>query len=168
MTTWTTTNAESPRGGRLTAGAWGWTARKTPTGLRCALRVRWYQIDVNDAPRGYPRLLMVVETMNFFSPCRGVSKRHNCNITARVAAVSTQRLSCEKPVRTSLVRSQVRTKSPYRRCDQNCTGCDQAAPPWTNAERYEKSPIYRAIKSLVAAGAIHEAAGMVCVATAAK
>ena len=36
------------------------------------------------------------------------------------------------------------------------------------AERYEKSPIYRAIKSLVAAGAINEAAGMVCVATAAK
>jgi putative DNA primase/helicase len=36
------------------------------------------------------------------------------------------------------------------------------------AERYEKSPIYRAIKSLVAAGAIHEAAGIVCVATVAK
>ena len=36
------------------------------------------------------------------------------------------------------------------------------------AERYEKGPIYRAMQSLVTAQAIHEAAGMVSVATAAK
>ena len=34
--------------------------------------------------------------------------------------------------------------------------------------RYEKGPIYRAMKSLVTAAAIHEAAGMVCVAGVAK
>ncbi|MCP2086079.1 UNVERIFIED_ORG: hypothetical protein J2Y81_002096 [Paraburkholderia sediminicola] len=34
--------------------------------------------------------------------------------------------------------------------------------------RYEKGPIYRAIKSLVAASAVHEAAGMVCLAGALK
>lgn len=34
--------------------------------------------------------------------------------------------------------------------------------------RYEKGPIYRAIKSLVGAAAIHEAAGMVCAAVVAK
>ena len=34
--------------------------------------------------------------------------------------------------------------------------------------RYEKGPIYRAMKTLVTAGAIHEAAGMVCVSGAAK
>lgn len=34
--------------------------------------------------------------------------------------------------------------------------------------RYEKGPIYRAMKSLVTAAAIHEAAGMVCAAGAAK
>ena len=35
------------------------------------------------------------------------------------------------------------------------------------AGRYEKGPIYRAIKTLVTANAIHEAAGMVCIATVA-
>lgn len=34
--------------------------------------------------------------------------------------------------------------------------------------RYEKGPIYRAMKALVTANAIHEAAGMVCITTAAK
>lgn len=34
--------------------------------------------------------------------------------------------------------------------------------------RYEKGPVYRAMKALVAAAAIHEAAGMVCIAAAAK
>jgi hypothetical protein len=34
--------------------------------------------------------------------------------------------------------------------------------------RYERSNVYRAIRSLVAAQAIHEAAGMVCIAAAAK
>lgn len=34
--------------------------------------------------------------------------------------------------------------------------------------RYEKGPVYRAIKALVTACALHEAAGMVCVATVAK
>ena len=34
--------------------------------------------------------------------------------------------------------------------------------------RYEKGPIYRAMKSLVTAAAIHEAAGMVCAAGVAK
>lgn len=34
--------------------------------------------------------------------------------------------------------------------------------------RYEKGPVYRAIKALVAAMAVHEAAGMVCIAEAAK
>ncbi|MCO5411092.1 helicase RepA family protein [Ralstonia mojiangensis] len=36
------------------------------------------------------------------------------------------------------------------------------------AGRYEKGPVYRAIQSLVAARAVNEAAGMVCIATAAK
>ena len=35
-------------------------------------------------------------------------------------------------------------------------------------DRYEKGPVYRAMKALVTANAIHEAAGMVCVAGAAK
>ena len=34
--------------------------------------------------------------------------------------------------------------------------------------RYEKGPIYRAMKALVTAAAIHEAAGMVCAAGVAK
>jgi len=34
--------------------------------------------------------------------------------------------------------------------------------------RYEKGPVYRAIKALVAAAAVHEAAGMVCIAGGAK
>lgn len=34
--------------------------------------------------------------------------------------------------------------------------------------RYEKGPVYRAMKALVTAAAIHEAAGMVCIAEAAK
>ena len=34
--------------------------------------------------------------------------------------------------------------------------------------RYERGPIYRAMKSLVTAAAIHEAAGMVCAAEVAK
>jgi hypothetical protein len=34
--------------------------------------------------------------------------------------------------------------------------------------RYEKGPIYRAMKALVTAGAVHEAAGMVCAAGVAK
>ena len=34
--------------------------------------------------------------------------------------------------------------------------------------RYERGPIYRAMKALVTASAIHEAAGMVCVAGVAK
>lgn len=34
--------------------------------------------------------------------------------------------------------------------------------------RYEKGPVYRAMQSLVKAGAIHEAAGMVCIAEVAK
>ena len=34
--------------------------------------------------------------------------------------------------------------------------------------RYEKGPIYRAMKALLTAGALHEAAGMVCAAGAAK
>ena len=34
--------------------------------------------------------------------------------------------------------------------------------------RYEKGPVYRAMKSLVTANAIHEAAGMVCIAEVAK
>jgi len=36
------------------------------------------------------------------------------------------------------------------------------------AGRYEKGPVYRAMKALVTAAAIHEAAGMVCIAEAAK
>jgi hypothetical protein len=36
------------------------------------------------------------------------------------------------------------------------------------AGRYEKGPIYRAMKALVSASAIHEASGMVCIAEAAK
>jgi len=35
-------------------------------------------------------------------------------------------------------------------------------------DQYEKSSIYRAMRSLVTAGAIHEAAGMVCIAVAAN
>jgi len=34
--------------------------------------------------------------------------------------------------------------------------------------RYEKGPVYRAMKALVAAAALHEAAGMVCIAGSAK
>jgi hypothetical protein len=34
--------------------------------------------------------------------------------------------------------------------------------------RYEKGPVYRAMKALVTAAAVHEAAGMVCIAGAAK
>jgi hypothetical protein len=34
--------------------------------------------------------------------------------------------------------------------------------------RYEKGPIYRAMKAVVTAAAIHEAAGMVCAAGVAK
>ena len=36
------------------------------------------------------------------------------------------------------------------------------------AGRYEKGPVYRAMKTLATAGAVHEAAGMVCIAGAAK
>lgn len=36
------------------------------------------------------------------------------------------------------------------------------------AGRYERGPVYRAIKTLAAASAVHEAAGVVCIATGAK
>lgn len=36
------------------------------------------------------------------------------------------------------------------------------------SERYERGPVYRAIKALVSASAVHEAAGIVCIAAGAK
>lgn len=48
------------------------------------------------------------------------------------------------------------------------TGVKKAEVVLHFAGRYEKGPIYRAMKALVTAEAIHEAAGMVCIAEAAK
>lgn len=47
-------------------------------------------------------------------------------------------------------------------------GIKKAAVVAHFADRYAKGPVYRAMQALVTAQAIHEAAGMVCVATAAK
>lgn len=47
-------------------------------------------------------------------------------------------------------------------------GIKKAAVVAHFADRYAKGPIYRAIQALVTAQAIHEAAGMVCISTAAK
>ena len=47
-------------------------------------------------------------------------------------------------------------------------GIKKAAVVAHFADRYVKGPVYRAMQALVTAGAIHEATGMVCIATAAK
>lgn len=47
-------------------------------------------------------------------------------------------------------------------------GMKQSAVVAHFSERYRKTSIYRAIKALASAGAVHEAAGMVCIASEAK
>jgi hypothetical protein len=47
-------------------------------------------------------------------------------------------------------------------------GIKKAAVVAHFADRYVKGPVYRAMQALVTAQAIHEAAGMVCIANAAK
>jgi hypothetical protein len=143
------------------AGARGWS------GIRAAVDT---EIEVTDSPAG---------------KCCEITKQRDLptkgeRIGFRLDVVTLGNTKWGAPATSCVV---VAADAPVKKAGKRMGECDGAVLEFLVAHkvgikkaevvkhfagRYEKGPIYRAMKALVAAAAIHEAAGMVCAAGAVK
>jgi putative DNA primase/helicase len=143
------------------AGARGWS------GIRAAVDT---EIEISDSPAGR---------------CVEITKQRDLStkgerIGFRLDVVTLGHTKWGEPATSCVV---VAADAPAKQTGKRLSECDGAVLEFLVAHkigikkrdvvthfegRYEKGPIYRAMKSLVTANAIHEAAGMVCAAGAVK
>ena len=143
------------------AGARGWS------GIRAAVDT---EIEISDSPAGR---------------CVEITKQRDLStkgerIGFRLDVVTLGHTKWGEPATSCVVAA---ADAPVKQTGKRLSECDGAVLEFLVAHkigikkrdvvthfegRYEKGPIYRAMKSLVTANAIHEAAGMVCAAGAAK
>lgn len=143
------------------AGARGWS------GIRAAVDT---EIEISDSPSGR---------------CVEITKQRDLGtkgerIGFKLDVVTLGHTKWGEPATSCVV---VASDAPAKQSSKRMSECDGAVLEYLVAHkvgikkrdvvthfegRYEKGPIYRAMKSLVTAGAVHEAAGMVCAAGASK
>jgi hypothetical protein len=143
------------------AGARGWS------GVRAAVDT---EIELSDSPAG---------------KCIEITKQRDLStkgerIGFKLEAVTLGLSKWGAPATSCVV---VAADAPVKQAGKRMSECDGAVLEFLVAHkigirktevvkhfegRYERGPIYRAMKALVTAGAIHEAAGMVCAAVVAK
>lgn len=142
-------------------GARGWS------GIRAAVDT---ELEVTDLPAG--RCLEITKQ-------RDLSTKGD-RIGFRLESVELGTTKWGKPATACVV---VPVDAPVKQIGKRMSECDGAVLEFLTGhkvgikkrdvvthfeDRYEKGPVYRAMKALVTAGAVHEAAGMVCVAGVAK
>jgi len=148
-------------GKNAAAGSRGWS------GIRAAVDT---EIEVTDTPTG--RCLEITKQRDL--PTKGE------RIGFRLDVVTLGQTKWGEPATSCVV---VAADAPVKQAGKRMSECDGAVLEFLVAHkigikkrdvvahfegRYEKGPIYRAMKALVTAAAIHEAAGMVCAAGVAK
>ena len=148
-------------GKNAAAGSRGWS------GIRAAVDT---EIEVTDTPTG--RCLEITKQRDL--PTKGE------RIGFRLDVVTLGQTKWGEPATSCVV---VAAAAPVKQAGKRMSECDGAVLEFLVAHkigikktkvvkhfegRYVSGPIYRAMKSLVTAGAVHEAAGMVCAAEVAK
>lgn len=148
-------------GKTVAAGARGWS------GIRAAVDT---EIEITDSPAG--KCCEITKQRDL--PTKGERIGFRLDVVTLgitkwgAAATSCVVVAADAPVKQNAKRMSECDGAVLEFLVAHKVGIKKAEVVKHFAGRYEKGPIYRAMKALVTASAIHEAAGMVCAAGAAK